>query len=743
MDQKQNSSKVEIWGGAECSLVRIGCTVYDQLKCSGHEERTQDIECFNDLGITTIRYPLLWEKFTENEAAFFRFHDSRLNRIRELGISPIAGLVHHGSGPFFTDLSDNRFPDLLAEYASKIAQRYPWIEFYTPVNEPLTTARFSGLYGIWYPHLKSDEMFSRILLNELKGIILSMKAIKSINSSAGLIQTEDLCRIYHTDQLKYQADFENQRRWISYDLLTGRLDPSDVMFKYFLKHNITEKELLFLNQNTVIPAVCGFNYYVTSNRYLDHRKEIYPTCFHGGNSLQEYADVEAVRANTPDNTGSYNLLKEAWERYKLPIALTEVHLACTREEQLRWFYEAWQSANFLKNEGVDIRAITAWSFFGSYDWSSLLRVKNDDYESGVYDVRSGIPRATALAGLIKSLNNEEKVEKHLLNVPGWWRRSDRLIFKGENEKLKAAHYDLPVQSKIRPLLITGNGSLGKAVSRICTLRGIIHILAGKEEIDISSFESVDKAIARIEPWAILNAAGFSKIDEAENMAFSCFRDNTIGPVILAESCKNAQIRFVTFSADQVFNGRKLSPYCEGDITDPVNIYGLSKKLAEEKVLNIYPGSLIIRSSFFFNPWHAEDPLVRLFNTAEFPGRRFYLPSDIIISPAYIPHLVNHVLDLLIDGESGIWHLSSRDEISFADFVLKALKIADRDYSYVSPIPYSKMGYAARRPVYSVLESSSGIKLPGLESSLNNFIGEYLRSEGQQIRSHSSSYTEVL
>lgn len=725
--EDKNKNRVEIWGGAECSVVRVGNSVYDQLSRSGHEERSGDPDLFAEAGIRTIRYPLLWEKHANNEKSFFELHDSRLRNLLELGITPIAGLLHHGSGPFFTDLMDKAFPELLAAYALKIAERYPWIENYTPVNEPLTTARFSGLYGLWYPHKTDDRAFARIFINELKGTVLAVKAVRSVNPRAGLVQTEDICRIYSTGTLKYQADFENQRRWMTYDLLTGQVAPGHPMWKYLTGLGIGADELDFFLGNPVAPSVCGFNYYVTSDRYLDQRKNLYPPFMQGGNGIHEYADVEAVRANIPVNIGAKDHLREAWERYYLPVALTEVHLACTREEQLRWFYEAWKNASSLTDEGIDVRAITAWSFFGSFDWSSLLCRKNNDYEPGVYDIRSGKPRPTAIAAMIRSINNGIDPSGTLLETPGWWRRTDRYIFRREEEHLYLVKDPAATNKEVQPLLITGGkGSLGTALAKICEHRGITYHLSGRDELDIASEESVRRLLEKLKPWAIINAAGFTGIDEAENEAFRCFRENTTGPAVLAELSKVLNIRFVTFSTDQVFNGRKKKPYHVSDRTEPLNTYGLSKKLAEEKVVRINPGALIIRSSFFFNPWNTADNLGSIIKSGLLSDRHFYLPADIVLSPAYIPDIVNTVLDLLIDGESGIRHLSSQEEISWFDFVHRALQIAGINGKIISPVPSSSMKFNAMRPDYSVLRSSCGITLPASDSALNSYITEFYK-----------------
>lgn len=730
--------KVAIWGGAEYSVVRVNNSVYDQLAQSGHEERLEDLDLFSELDIKTIRYPLLWEKYAGNEKSFFKLHDQRLGRLQDLGIQPIVGLLHHGSGPFFTDLYDQNFPALLAEFAYTVAERYPWIEFYTPVNEPLTTARFSGLYGIWFPHKKDDYSFSRILLNEMKGIILSMKAVRSVNPDAKLIQTEDIAKIYSTPSLKYQADFENKRRWLTYDILCGMFNPKHSLWKNFIDSGIPVRDLDFFTRNYHQPHICGFNYYVTSERYLDKRKYVYPPCFHGGNGFDEYADVEAVRANIPVALNVGALLREAWERYQRPLALTEIHMACTREEQLRWFYETYQTCLKLKKEGIDFRALTAWSYFGSYDWNSLLCIKNNDYEPGVFDIRSGKPRATALAGMIKSINNHQPYKNNLLEVPGWWRRGDRLIYKPEKEMLRIPQAETRNAESAAPVLIVGaKGSLGSAFAKICHARGIPYYLSERGQLDIASDVSVRKTLEAIQPWAVINAAGFARIDEAEVSTETCFRENTTGPVLLAEICKSMGIKFVTFSTDQVFNGEKRKPYSVTDQTHPLNFYGLSKKMAEEQIGILNPESLIIRSSCFFNPWHPNDRLRMILRSALNSERQIFLPSDIIMAPAYIPDIVNTVLDLLIDGEAGIWHLSNQQETTLYDFARLALEMAGLNETIVSAVPSSKLAYAALRPSYSVLESSGGITLPLLTNALTNFVREFYKEPSFQVLNQST------
>src|SRR5436190_7451368 len=161
---------LELWAGFECTLNRVGDSQHDQLALTGHYGRLDDLDRLAELGVRTVRYPILWERVERlrDSGAPFAWPDAAMARLRALGIEPIVGLVHHGSGPFGTSLLDDRFADGLAAFARTVAERYPWVTRYTPVNEPLTTARFSALYGVWYPHAHDDAAFLRATLNQVR-----------------------------------------------------------------------------------------------------------------------------------------------------------------------------------------------------------------------------------------------------------------------------------------------------------------------------------------------------------------------------------------------------------------------------------------------------------------------------------------------------------------------------------------------------------------------------------------------
>jgi dTDP-4-dehydrorhamnose reductase len=716
---------LELWGGIECTCNRVGSMYMDQLELSGHASRLADLDFIADLGIQALRYPVLWERTAPYgvDRADWSWPDKRLKRLRNLGIKPIVGLVHHGSGPQHTQLDADGFVTGLVDYAAAVARRYPWVEYYTPVNEPLTTARFSGLYGHWFPHGQSDLVFARALLNECKATVLGMRAIREINSGAMLVQTEDLGKTFSTPLLQYQADFENERRWITFDLLTGQLTRDKPIWQFFRYIGVSECELAWFLDNPSPPDVVGCNYYVVGERLLDERVERYPVRAHGGNGHHRYADVDAVRARGEELAGWVGLLSEAWERFGLPLAITEVHLNCHREDQMKWLLEAWQSALSLQSKGVDVRAVTAWSLFGAFNWNTLVTRDEGHYEPGAFDLGSGKPRPTALAKLVRQLSFGEAPQHPALQTPGWWRKSSRFLYPPvftDGGNLPATDENEEEKPSGAPILITGGrGTLGRAFARACHGRGLNHIAATRQQLDITSIRDIEEFVQQYRPWAVVNAAGYVRVDDAENDVERCRQQNVIGAVNLAKVCAASGVQLLTFSSDLVFSGHQESLYSESDEAGPLNVYGQSKVDAEMGVLAAYPAAIVVRTSAFFGPWDDYNFLtVSLASIAN--GSKVYAAGDWIVSPTYLPDLVHRCLDLLIDGERGLWHLANDGAITWADFARQAAIMSGLDDHRVHACPGSRLGLRAPRPRFSALGSTRGRLLPPLLDGIRRY-----------------------
>lgn len=706
----QKKAEVEIWGGIECTINRVNDHYRDQLEDTGHYNRKKDIDILAATGIRRIRYPVLWEKHqpNEKETPNFDWAEKQLDAIKKNKLSPIVGLLHHGSGPKFTNLLDPLFPYKFMEYAKLVATKFPWVEYYTPVNEPLTTARFSGLYGIWYPHKKEPAAFIMMLLHQMKATVLAMKEIRKINPHAKLVQTEDLTKIQSTALLQYQADFENERRWLTYDLLCGRVDRSHPLWPYFRYLNIPEEELIFFIKNTCEPAIIGCNYYLTSERFLDEHIDQYPQHCRGNNGKHCYADAESVRVNRM--LGLKALLKEVWKRYQIPIAVTEVHLHCTREEQIRWMMEAWDTCTTLKTQGVDMKALTAWAMLGSYDWNTLITEHNKHYESGAFDIREGIVRKTVICKVIESLSAWGNFSHPVLEQKGWWHNENKYVNSISQPQTNAI------------LIIGKNGTLGKAFSNICGQRSLKSILLSRQELDICDEKSIRNAINQYKPWAIINTAGYVRVDEAESAADECLRINAYGAGLLAKVCNSSGIKFMTFSSDMVFDGNKQAPYTENDNVNPVNTYGLSKAKAEELVLKEHPGALIIRTSSFFGPWDSYNFAYCILQKLA-KNESCIAFKNVFISPTYVPDLVHTALDIFIDEEKGIWHITNDGCTSWSDIAAEIAERAGYKRNTIQNAFVEDINPLAKRPLYSAMQSARGIKLSSIDNAISRYFSE--------------------
>lgn len=495
---------LELWGGHECTVNRVGDCFRDQTVETGHQDRLSDLEAFAACNIKTLRYPVVWERICPNRPDVFdwRWSDARLAEIRRLGMRPIAGLLHHGSGPAYTSLIADNFVELFADFASAAAQRYPWIDDWTPVNEPLTTARFSALYGHWYPHAKDERTFWLALLNQIDGVRAAMAAIRKVNPAARLVQTEDLGQTLSTPELTEIAAYENDRRWMSWDLLCGRVDAGHPLWARLKGFGFGDR-LRAIADAPCPPDLIGVNHYLTSIRFLDHRRERYPDWTIGPD---EHADMDAVRILQPNPIGLGALLRQTWARYGLPIAVTECHNGCTREEQMRWLFEAWRTCSDLQAEGVDVRALTAWALLGGYDWSSLITKAAGKYEVGPFDVRTGEARPTAIVDMLRRLGageTPEQVEAALpyLATPGWWRRDIRLEHRPYAGGSDGAALLTPFVAHGPPILILGGGALAQEFADACELRGLPYHLDRSDEPDLQSF---DRRLDKVEPWAVVD-----------------------------------------------------------------------------------------------------------------------------------------------------------------------------------------------------------------------------------------------
>ena len=424
-----------VWAGPECSYLTVGRWQCDQLALTRHDRREDDLDRIAGLSVSAVRYPVIWGRSADaTSATDWTWAEARVGRLVELGIEPIVGLLHHGFGPEGSDPLDPGWPAAFGRYAGEVARRLPDTVSFLPINEPLTTARFGALYGWWSPYARDSETFASLLLAECEAFVEAAEAIRRVRPAARILVNEDVGRTEGTRPLAPIIDHHNERRWLTFDLLMGRVDPNHPLWPLLGGTRERRRMLDRLRRDPQPPDILGVDHYITSDRFLDDRLERYPSWTHAEEGPARYANVELVRIAGSTTDGFRGAIADTWQRYGLPVALTEVQLAGNPVDQTAWWLEAWIAAKEAVARGIPVAGVTAWSVFGAFDWSSVLREPRGSYEPGCFDIRpsrdgdGAVPvRRTPLADVIAATARGTDTPP----VTGWWRRDDRTIYDPE------------------------------------------------------------------------------------------------------------------------------------------------------------------------------------------------------------------------------------------------------------------------------------------------------------------------
>jgi len=287
-------------------------------------------------------------------------------------------------------------------------------------------------------------------------------------------------------------------------------------------------------------------------------------------------------------------------------------------------------------------------------------------------------------------------------------------------------HDTTLEKSMRekaPIAINGaTGTLGRAFSKICDEMRVPFRLLSREVLNLLDPVSIEKFLDTYELSAFINTAGYVRVDEAEDDEELCYAVNCEGPVQLAKACFERNIPFITFSSDLVFDGEKVDPYVERDRCHPLNVYGRSKAVAEVRVMEVHPRSLILRTSAFFGPWDSYN-FPFLVRKSLMSGGTFTALEDCIVSPTYIPQLVQKTLELITSGAIGVRHVANRGEVSWLEFGRMIARASGLDEERVTPVTQRELGLRAIRPRYVALESEHEGLLEPLDVAVARFVQE--------------------
>jgi len=355
--------------------------VDEMEKCGHYQNWQRDFELVKELGICFLRYgPPFYKTFLGPGKYDWSFSDEVFQKLDELDIEPIVDLCHFGVPDWIGNFQNPDFPAYFAEYAKAFAQRFPKLQFYTPVNEIFIAATFSGLYGWWNERMTNDRAFVTALKNLCMANVMAMQAILEVQPEATFIQSES-SEYFHPMKPEAQkvANFYNERRFLSLDLTYGY--PLNVhMYEYLLDNGMTREEYHWFEENQVSArCIMGNDYYITNEHLVR---------------------PDGTTEPSGEIFGYYVITHQYFSRYRLPIMHTETNI--NMPESVEWFYKEWANVHRLKQDGVPIVGFTWYSLTHQVDWDTALRENNGNVNPlGLYDLdRKQMPVGRAYKKII-------------------------------------------------------------------------------------------------------------------------------------------------------------------------------------------------------------------------------------------------------------------------------------------------------------------------------------------------------
>lgn len=276
------------------------------------------------------------------------------------------------------------------------------------------------------------------------------------------------------------------------------------------------------------------------------------------------------------------------------------------------------------------------------------------------------------------------------------------------------------------ILVTGaNGQLGYDVIKILKERNIECLGVGKEELDITDLDAVNKFIFKLCPDCVIHCAAYTAVDRAEDDIEECTKVNVEGTENIARACKEINAKMIYISTDYVFDGSGNEAFEIDGKINPHSVYGKTKYEGELKVKEYLDKYFIVRISWVFgiNGNNFVKTMIRLGKEKE----SLNVVDDQIGSPTYTSDLAPLLCDMAISEKYGVYHATNEGFCSWAEFAQEIMNQAGLNCK-INPIPTSEYPTKAERPFNSRMSKKTlldnGFKLmPEWKDALNRYLNE--------------------
>jgi len=328
----------------------------DELAKTHHYDRWRDdFRILKELGIDYLRYgPPYYSTHLGSGKYDWDFTDETFGALHDQKAELIVDLCHFGVPDWIGNFQNPDFPILFAEYASAFAKRFPWVRFYTPVNEIFIAATFSAQFGWWNERLKTERGFVLALKHLCQANILGMHAILDVNPNAIFVQSEST-QYFHAEgpDCEGPARRYNEKRFLSLDLTYGH-HVNGTIYEYLLDNGMTRDEYhWFLASHVRHRCIMGNDYYATNENMVNANGDI---------------------SMSGEIFGYYPITRQYFDRYNLPVMHTETNFS--DPGSVDWLRKEWANVHRLKLDGVPVVGFTWYSLQDQVDWDTGLRENN-------------------------------------------------------------------------------------------------------------------------------------------------------------------------------------------------------------------------------------------------------------------------------------------------------------------------------------------------------------------------------
>src|SRR5919202_2454444 len=387
--------------GIECSYPTIagpgGRTVrVDELERTYHYRHWRtDLALVRELGLRYLRYgPPYFRVHVAPDRYDWEFADQVFAEMQRLGIVPIVDLCHFGVPDWAGDFQNPDWPALFARFARVFAARFPWVQCYTPVNEIYVCAKLSALDGIWNERKRDDRAFVAALTHLCRANLLAIREISQVRPDAVFVQSEST-EYFHLGgsdpDTRQRAAFENQRRFLSLDLLRS-IPPCRDVTLYLLDNGLRRDEFdWFMGHGLGDRIVLGNDFYERNEQIVAPGGQIKPA---------------------GEVFGWMPITRQYYERYKRPVFHTETNFIASSirsdGDGPRWLWKEFFNVYHLRQEGVPVIGFTWYSLTDQVDWDSALALDRGVVNPvGLYDLeRRPRPVAAAYRELLRQFGAE-------------------------------------------------------------------------------------------------------------------------------------------------------------------------------------------------------------------------------------------------------------------------------------------------------------------------------------------------